>query len=138
MAYPIYNAYFPGGLFATGSIPGWRPDPLVPGSNQLLMHKGVDFKGLTPGVLLGQPIPAAVSGKVYRVANDPTGWGNYVVIKSEPVGAPPFYTLYAHLQQPSTLEKDASVKDPGSGLAFCLFLSPHNKLVCSHVKTAEA
>lgn len=52
-------------------------------------HNGVDYAGK-----LGDPVLAAADGRVEKIAYDPNGYGNYIVLRHE--GAT---TLYAHLKR---------------------------------------
>lgn len=52
-------------------------------------HNGVDYAGN-----LGDPVFAAADGTVEKIAYDPKGYGNYIVLRHE--GAT---TLYAHLKR---------------------------------------
>lgn len=52
-------------------------------------HNGVDYAGN-----LGDPVLAAADGRVEKIAYDPNGYGNYIVLRHE--GAT---TLYAHLKR---------------------------------------
>jgi hypothetical protein len=73
----------------------WRPE-----SGR--RHLGIDMR--TP---VGTPVYAVRPGTVVQVNDDPTGWGNYVITKHEPLITSngtlgeTFYALYAHLSDVS-------------------------------------
>ncbi|MBU1777703.1 MAG: peptidoglycan DD-metalloendopeptidase family protein, partial [Gammaproteobacteria bacterium] len=53
---------------------------------------------------MGSPVLASVNGKVVVAdGNDPGGYGYYVVVESQVAGMT-IFTIYAHLEEPSTLE----------------------------------
>ncbi|MGO3752033.1 MAG: CD1108 family mobile element protein [Peptoniphilaceae bacterium] len=66
------------------SMYGYRIHPIT---NNLKMHYGIDIVGAE-----GTPLKAIFDGKVVEIANDPNGYGNYVVIQDK-TGA---RALYAH------------------------------------------
>src|SRR3989338_7586157 len=106
MATIQYDAYNPGSQFRVGDAPGLRVHPktgLVEG------HKGLDLPAAT-----GTDVPAAADGVVFQTgfqydATTGTGWGNYVVLKHTRDDGSNFYSLYAHLDQPSALTTGSSV-----------------------------
>jgi len=92
--------YSPGPSFRSGSGYGNRPAP-VPGASTF--HRGQDFPAST-----GTSIPSAADGKVYYSSSIP-GYGNTVVLEHN-INGTRVYTLYAHLNQPSSLRKGDIVK----------------------------
>ncbi|TWP43410.1 M23 family metallopeptidase, partial [Xylella fastidiosa subsp. fastidiosa] len=97
---PIYN---PGSDFRPGSGYGPRKSPTPGGSTN---HRGQDF----PAVI-GTSIPAAADGIVYGTYAKKKngsyvldGYGNTIVIEHT-INGEKVYTLYAHLNEPSTLKK---------------------------------
>ncbi len=102
MASIQYDAYNPGFSFRVGDALGMR---IHPRTQLVAGHKGLDLPAAT-----GTAIPAAADGVVYDVGwqyndQDKTGWGNYVVIEHTRSDNTKFYTLYAHLDEASTLTK---------------------------------
>ncbi len=76
---------------------------------------GADMDGSHPGVdiyaVTGTPVASAMRGLVVRVANDPGGFGNYVVVKtvnapdpSDPSRPVTLFAGYAHLSETSVVE----------------------------------
>jgi murein DD-endopeptidase MepM/ murein hydrolase activator NlpD len=66
---------------------GQNPNPFT---GQYYIHKGLDLSTYRQG----DPIIATADGQVVTVDIDPTGFGNYVIIKHKHG----FYTRYAHMQ----------------------------------------
>ncbi|MDR2471223.1 MAG: M23 family metallopeptidase [Treponema sp.] len=65
---------------------GMNPDPITGGPH---MHTGVDISTLRQG----DPIVATADGVVSYTGYEPTGFGNYIIIRHQHG----FYTRYAHL-----------------------------------------
>jgi murein DD-endopeptidase MepM/ murein hydrolase activator NlpD len=76
-----------GGIGHISMLFGQNPNPFT---GQYYIHKGIDLSTYRQG----DPIIATADGQVVTVDIDPTGFGNYVIIKHKHG----FYTRYAHLQ----------------------------------------
>ena len=96
MSYTIYN---PGQDFHLTSGFGWRTDPF---SGNLSWHQGQDYSAVK-----GAPIPSGGDGVVFY-SGSLSGYGNCVVVKHESNGLK-FYTLYGHLNEPSSLVVNQNV-----------------------------
>lgn len=101
-----FDAYNPGNQFRVGDAPGMRTHPIT---KEVEGHKGLDLPAAT-----GTDIRVAADGKIVSIdfqydKEKKTGWGNYVVVEHTREDGTKFYTLYAHLDHPSTLTKGATV-----------------------------
>lgn len=87
-------------LWPLKGVRGYITNPFGPAENpwtgQLYLHRGLDIAYYS----LGVPLLSAANGKVVEVDYQPTGYGNYVVIKHK-YG---FYTLYGHMNHASVKE----------------------------------
>lgn len=85
---------------------GYGPRGNPTGGGEYQMHKGTDWA--VPG---GTPIGAVADGVVAEVVpnNDGSGWGNYVRIDHE-IGGEKVQSLYAHMQESSSLKVGDEVK----------------------------
>ncbi|MBI9103340.1 MAG: M23 family metallopeptidase [Spirochaetales bacterium] len=89
-----------------------------PFTHEWYLHKGLDI-----GYGYGKPILAAANGKVIEQKYDPTGFGNYILIRHK-YG---FQTKYAHLQRVDVKEGDVVTQGQVLGLMGSSGLStgPH-------------
>ena len=78
-------------------------------------HNGVDYAGN-----LGDPIFAMADGRVEKIAYDPKGYGNYIVLRHDG-----FRTLYAHLKRAMVYRGDLiSAEKQVAEMGYSGFVDP--------------